>query len=85
MANLFLCALCDEGGTLLRLKPSKWYACQVCVKQLGGRERALLVLVERLRVMAADNDPRLQIPANQEAILSLRDDLLKRAKEPFAC
>ena len=82
MANIYLCAVCDGGGTLLRLKPSKWYACAGCVRKAGGKDQALLGVIDRLREMARLGDPRLQIPANAEAIMQLRGELLARLKAP---
>jgi len=40
MAAWYICLICDgRGGTLLRLKPAKIYACYDCVKKLGGRDK----------------------------------------------
>jgi len=78
--NVYLCALCDGRGPLLRLKPSKWYACQDCVRKHGSRDHALLEIVQRLKVMAAAGDQRLNNPSVLAAIQSMSKELQLRAR-----
>lgn len=34
----YVCLLCDSPGPLRRLRPSKMYACEGCVRDQGGIE-----------------------------------------------
>ena len=78
--NVFLCALCDGRRTLLRLRPSKWYACRACVKQYGSTDQALYEVVEMLKRMVARNDQRLNNPQVLSQIQSLSKDLQARLR-----
>lgn len=78
--NVYLCALCDGRGPLIRLRPSKWYACKDCMKRHGSHDDALLAIVERLKVLVLKNDPRVDTPSVLAAVQSLSKDLQARVR-----
>ena len=80
MNNVYLCALCDGRGPLLRLRPSKWYACRSCVKQYGSTDQVLYEVVEMLKRMVVRNDQRLNNPQVLSQIQSLSKDLQARLR-----
>lgn len=83
--NVYLCALCYDRGTLLHLKPSTWYACKKCVKIYGSKDAALLEIIERLKVRAAQNDPQLNNLQLVEQMHSLSTALQKQKRKETPC
>lgn len=76
--HIYLCLLCDSRGPLLRLKPTKWYACKHCVGKEGGIEPTLVAAVDRLKILCLEKDPRMNNPALLAQVKLLSTELRAR-------
>jgi hypothetical protein len=76
MSNIYLCVICDAGGTLRRVKPSTWYVCTACFKRHHGDTKEILTAVmDRLKQLCLDQDPRMNNPRVLEQVETLGKEL----------